>query len=1092
MKEITVQYNLLIKDLFENRIKLNEGSKKIVFFQGFPSLFYEELRKLEFCYFADVKKDDGYIDYKEINSSLLLTSLLNTKEEVCWGYYEELLGLSEILNDFSVFQGQLIIVKNNLFSNYYPIPVPIDLQQAFKIFNDETHRYINDPITKYYSDLNIIDGQGFFAYVNKHFAVDINVDIIEIDFFINYGEADAVHTEHSYDIQMNDLQLLKAEMLGGNLKTGTYVLKSMDNHLEEEFGLLNGFGNDLGIYFKLINISREINLQKENKYINVLKEYWGQTAEFRTGKFYKNPPIDIDIVDISQGIIVNDIIDQCEAAYKGNSYSDIIITAPTGAGKSLFFQIAGIYLHKQYKALTIVICPLIALMNDQVKELEEDRGVDFATYINSELTFEQRYERIEGIKKGKYSIVYLSPELLLSGDISNIIGDRKVGLMVIDEAHLVTSWGRDFRVDYWFLGDYLEKVRRGSYFSSKKDLSMFPVLCLTATAVLGGRDDIIEDLQRSMHLDCSSEHLYIGYVCRDNIRFLINNPKERRSNYKKEEKNLYTIDRIGEFLKHNEKSIIYFPYVSQIDELFTLLKADHPEWMARIEKYSGSGMSSLEKNDSYTKFRNSQSLIMLATKAFGMGVNITDIRNVYHFAPTGTLADYIQEIGRAARKLDYGYAIVDYLHNDMRYAKTLWGLSGLRHYQIKSIMKKLYDLYTVKKSRNLLISPEVFSYLFDSQGIETKVKSGLMLLSTDLLNTYHFKVITVRPKNLFSIHYINVPEDVEEELIGQFGRYCVEMNDDRPRTTMAHGNQSEVITYNNGKVFEINLAEVWENEFSNITFALFKRKFFNGDLFTFGENKISPRLRLVIHYSKGYNQVKAFADPIFAALQRTFNSIHHKHGGREFAFEEFYSCFNSNYRQKIKREYILILLDLFCFNHVDIYDIPAEQWKFIEKRTDLSENEFSKVKYKIITRKHNFIERNLQRYLRQAAPNTEEGKEFVAYLPIPKEKEKYSEYQLLASLLEMFDLATYELTGGRNPQIFVRLNDPLKLKRVSESPREYRNSQLTDIEERHRRSAIIVDKFMTTEMGDNKRWEIIQNYFLGFDGLVDAMLGIEE
>ena len=190
-----------------------------------------------------------------------------------------------------------------------------------------------------------------------------------------------------------------------------------------------------------------------------------------------------------------------------SKYSDIIVTAPTGAGKSLFFQIPAIYLHDKYKAITLVISPLVALMIDQVTELEE-RGIRIGTYLNSSITFEERQSRIEKIKNGEFSLVYLAPELLLSYEIRSLIGERTIGLLVIDEAHLVTTWGRDFRVDYWFLGDHIEKIRKGNY-KNKLDARPFPVLCLTATAVFGGNDDVVGDLQNSLHLTCYSDHLYI-------------------------------------------------------------------------------------------------------------------------------------------------------------------------------------------------------------------------------------------------------------------------------------------------------------------------------------------------------------------------------------------------------------------------------------------------------------------------------------------------------------------------------------------------------------------------------------------------------
>ena len=109
----------------------------------------------------------------------------------------------------------------------------------------------------------------------------------------------------------------------------------------------------------------------------------------------------------------------------------------------------------------------------------------------------------------------------------------------------------------------------------------------------------------------------------------------------------------------------------------------------------------------------------------------------------------------------------------------------------------------------------------------------------------------------------------------------------------------------------------------------------------------------------------------------------------------------------------------------------------------------------------------------------------------PRQGQKYSEFQLVASILEMFNLATYELTGGKNPQIFVRINDPLKLKRLSDSP-TYRNSLLSDIENRHKRAVKIVNSFMTHDKTDKERWDIIENYFLGNDELVNYELKLDD
>ncbi len=1058
----------------------------ILFFQGFPTCFYEAIERTSLSHFCNIK-NNGYIDYRNIKSSIVITGLLSAKG-LCWGYYEEFIGLNQALNDFSVYQGEIHVITNNLYSDYFPIPVRISQDEALNIYENESPNIKENPILSFYSDTKIENRISYYSYVNKHYDIDVNIKVHTHDFFNKSRQANQTpRGVKQVVVNIQDLQLFKTKLLNGNLAPSKYSFQFANNDLklEKDIDILNSIGNELDIYFQLESSPKVFKEEQAQAHSNLLRKYWGKDAKYFTNTFYKDPSLNTEITQISQGTLIADIINQCEAASKGGTanYSDIVITAPTGSGKSLLFQLPAIYLHENHQALTIIICPLIALMNDQVIELQE-RGIHFATFINSEITVEERQSRLQGIANGKYSILYLSPEFLLSYNIKNIIGDRSIGLLVVDEAHLVTSWGRDFRVDYWFLGDYIEKLRKGSYYSKNKGMN-FPVLSLTATAVYGGRDDVIEDLLKSLSLNCSSDHLFIGHVCRENIQFKIRQHQPKKSTSHKEVKTNITIDNIRDFIKNKEKTIVYFPYVSQIEDVKGQLAGNK-----LVERYSGTGMGSLEKNISYNRFRDSSALVMLATKAFGMGVNIPDITNVYHYAPTGTLSDYVQEIGRGARKLKQGYAITDYHPNDMQFARILWGLSGLRHYQLKAIIKKLYELYRIKNSRNMLFSPDVFSYLFDANSIERKVKSGLMLLSADLLEKYHFRVITVRPKNLFTNHFIVVPRDVEADFLREFGNYCRAMKDDKPRITLGYGNRSDVTTYNYGKIYEIRLGDVWEKEFTDLSFAKFKHHFFSGDLFSFGDNKIVPRLKLVINYEHGFDYAKKNLLKIASALQQTFNLIHQRYGGKNFKFSEYGDIFTQCIDRKISREYLMMMLDMFCYEKTDIYSIPNEQWKFIERRKGKDSKISPESEYCIRTVKHGFIENNIRRYLNQASPNSDDGKKFITYLTIPKQNGKYSEYQLVASILQLHDLATYDLIGGRNLQIFVRINDPLKLKQISDSDTNYRNRILIDIEERHARAVKIMNSFMKSDFDDRHRWDVIENYFLGNDGIVDIELGI--
>lgn len=1079
-------------DSFYRKHNLNEERNVLLVFLGFPNELYQGLIASGVKHFGH-PWNNTYIDCKTIDKKDLYSAVI-TEKGLRWAFYEEFIALTEILADFSLYDGEIRVVKNNLFLNYYPLPVNVSVNEAESFFDDKSFAKDNDCFRRFYSDYKISDDVLFLAYVNKHYIIDVGINIPEYDFYDAKEMRKKVSLNNittSENIAMASLSDIKCKLQIGELENKKYIIKSDVVAMRNALQIMLMVGSYYNVSFEIAEYEKK-DINKINKrYLPIMKKYWGVDADFKDRKFYKEPTSSTQTVDISQGQIIDDIVVQCENAINTSivQYSDLIVTAPTGAGKSLFFQVPGIYLKEQYDAVTIVVCPLVALMVDQEKEVTE-RGISYCTYINSSLTYEERQSRLDGIKNGRYSIVYLSPELLLAYDIHNFIGGRKIGLLVVDEAHLVTSWGRDFRVDYWFLGDYIEKVRRGSYYS-KADRMNFPVLCLTATAVNGGRDDIVNDLQNSLHLTCYSEHIYIGYVRRDNISFKIYHGKKKyRSD--KEEKIYLTAKAIDYFIKQGEKTIIYFPYKSSIEDVMNYLMAYYPDHINQVEKYySGTEMKSMEKDEAYSNFRDSQSLVMLATKAFGMGVNIPDVVNVYHYAPTGTLADYVQEIGRAGRKLDNGIAITDYLPTDMKYARTLWGLSGLRHYQLKAIMKKIYELYQSKNNnRNLLFSPETFSYLFDERDIDTRVKSGLMLISTDLIEKYHFKVITVRPKNMFTSQYIIVPYDVEMEFLERYGRYCKQMNDCRSQIEIAHGWTKECVIMKVGNIFEIDLANLWEIEFNDKTFAQFKYNFFSGSLFSFANDKIVPNMKMIITYDKGYEQTKEDFSCFAAALQKAFNDIKRSFGGRQFTLTDFMELLVKHYGKKLRREYINMLLDLFCYEHVDLDNIPREPWKFIVRgKSESSTNANSTIYYVRLSR-YAGIESILRRYIKQSQPNINE-KQYVTYLPIPKDSSsRYSYKQLLASILQLFDFASYELIGGRNPQVFVRINDPLKLKRIVESDRVYKNGILFQIEERHKRAVTIMNKFMESERSDDERWSIIEDYFLGDDTVVDFKLGI--
>lgn len=208
-----------------------------------------------------------------------------------------------------------------------------------------------------------------------------------------------------------------------------------------------------------------------------MKRHWGYDA-FRKFTVYDVQKLDAGIkstFEVSQEQIIADIVQQAELCMDGKNFRDVFVTAPTGAGKSVIFQIPAIYLAERYKRLTLVISPLIGLMNDQVKNLAL-----------------KNYRRSE--------------TLLSRSDIEQLIGAREIGLVVIDEAHIVTTWGKQFRPDYWYLGDHLRKLRKGH---------SFVIATFTATAIYHGAEDMYDDTINSLHL--RDPITYLGYVKRGDI-----------------------------------------------------------------------------------------------------------------------------------------------------------------------------------------------------------------------------------------------------------------------------------------------------------------------------------------------------------------------------------------------------------------------------------------------------------------------------------------------------------------------------------------------------------------------------------------------
>lgn len=1064
----------------EELIASYAGKNVVLFFRGFVPANVRWLAQREDAILPSNKvlNADGTINIAKIDASKrkLVQSLMMQEEGVTVGIYEEMLAILQNVQDpKEMFDAEFIVVDNNAFPAYVPSCIPAeDAEVLYKAYETEkTELGSAEVLSRYYAAVRTLDERYYVALFNRHQGENIRC----IPF---YQKKQSVFTDAPATLSHEISPLVLADRFFCGEVDGPLVLpvEREQNAKNNTYDVLAFAAEQCGVTFALNCASHKEQVEPEtvNRYRAILKQYWGANADFRMLDFYKDPAAGTETMQISQGEIISTIVKQCELALDGyQDYSNVFLTAPTGAGKSAFYQVSGIYLAQMRQAVTVVITPLIALMQDQVSQLEA-RGVHCATFLNSNVSHEEREERLNAIHKGEKSILYIAPEMLLTTSLETLLGGRRIGLFVVDEAHTVTSWGRDFRADYWFLGDYLERQRKNGLH--------FPVLCLTATAVYGGKDDVVQDTISTLGLN--QPILYLGRVRRDNIDFDIH-PLDKQTDESRDEfKVNHVAQKIAEYVAEGKKTLVYCPFRSTVDSIYQAVPVAVKN---RVRRYHA-GMTKEEKNAAQEAFKNNSAIVMICTKAFGMGVDVPDIVQVYHYAPTGNLADYVQEIGRCARdKKLQGTAVEEYLPGDLSQLKRLHGMGELRQYQLREMLHKLYWMYSQKKHRNLLVSPDVFSYLFDSGEVENRVKTGLLLLAKDLEEAYGFPVLVVRPKAMFTTCYANVPEEIEQEFLEKYGDFVKNLYDDTITVSRSYTPRaSDVITRNSGSIYEIRMGDLWEKYFSDMTFGMFKVKFFNGELFAQdGTNRISVRVKTTICYAQDFETTRAKLRQYMEAVARVFDG--YRKASHMFTVEEF--CRDAQEAlggEVLGRDFAKALLELFVMDvKIDPTKRDSDRMKFIQARQQGS-NKIG-MSYRVMNGNYFSCANWMDERLVNCAPNREEN-EYLGYLPATINKKTNPVMRLLA-VLEIFGLASYEVRGGQNLEIFVRVNDPQKIRSLSED-RRYKNQQLAEIHRRHADAEEMMTAFLTSDLTTKQRWDLIEDYFLGHDEVVAQVLGLNE
>ena len=310
---------------------------------------------------------------------------------------------------------------------------------------------------------------------------------------------------------------------------------------------------------------------------------------------------------------------------------DVMGVMPTGAGKSLCFQIPAVIL----PGITLIVSPLISLMRDQVQALTAN-GIS-AAYINSSLTYPQVVKAMANARAGKYKIIYIAPERLLNDDFTAFAQNADITLAAVDEAHCISQWGHDFRPSYLDIPAFIEKLR------TRPILSAF-----TATATPKVRRDILGKLGLITPFTLTT-----GFN-RVNLFFEVNNAKRKYA-------------ALAGYLSKNEYSgIVYCSSRKTVEQVTEKLCADG----FKAVGYHA-GMQDDERSKAQDDFLYDRARVIVATNAFGMGIDKSDVRFVIHYNMPKNMEGYYQEAGRAGRDGAPADCVLLYSRGDIATARYL-------------------------------------------------------------------------------------------------------------------------------------------------------------------------------------------------------------------------------------------------------------------------------------------------------------------------------------------------------------------------------------------------------------------------------------
>lgn len=406
---------------------------------------------------------------------------------------------------------------------------------------------------------------------------------------------------------------------------------------------------------------------------------------------------------------------QKEIISAGMSGKSVLAVLATGGGKSLCYQLPALNRYHRNASLTIIISPLQSLMKDQVDGLLA-RNIHCAATLNGLLSLPERADVLDKIQMGDIGLLLVSPEQFRNKAFRRVIKQRQIGAWIFDEAHCLSKWGNDFRPDYLYVSRFIKE------YTGEGELA--PIGCFTATAKVDVLDDIRQHFKANLAVNFQE---FIGSHERDNLSFEVISCQQN-------EKYAQTHRLLEQYIGEQQGgAVVFMSSRKNTEKLSEFLQQQ--EWQCR---YFHAGLEPNEKMDIQEAFIKGELQVIVATNAFGMGVDKPDIRLVVHADIPGSLENYLQEAGRAGRDQTEAQCVLLYSSEDIEAQFRLGEQSKVSLRDIQQILRKLRNESKRRQGEVIITAGEILqdesvytSFDMDDRGASNKVATAIAWLERD-------------------------------------------------------------------------------------------------------------------------------------------------------------------------------------------------------------------------------------------------------------------------------------------------------------------------------------------------------------------------